>query len=254
MIDIHCHLLPGKDDGAQTLEESVEMARIASQDGITDIIVTPHTHDGLYLNTREETRESMFRLQEELDIHHIPIRLHPGAEVHIHFEFIQHLKTKQFMTVCDQEKYLLLELPTLPLPRFTDRLIDELLENGITPIIAHPERIEALRQEPDRLAGWIKKGAIAQITGDSLTGKMGKRTKQFAIQLVRQRLVHLVASDAHHVRFRRAELSTAYEVLSELLPKDDVTRFHTNAEAILLGELCHVWEIGTFGTKRWWFW
>ncbi|MGD8189494.1 tyrosine-protein phosphatase [Brevibacillus ginsengisoli] len=254
MIDIHCHLLPGRDDGAQTLEEAVEMARIAFQDGITDMIVTPHTYDGIYHNTPEETVESMGILQKELERHHIPIRLHPGAEVHIHFELYKHLMNKQIMTLCDQEKYLLLELPSLTLPLFTDILIDELLQNGIIPIIAHPERIVALRHQQDRLVGWIKKGAIAQITGDSLTGKMGKRTKQFAHKLVRQRLVHLVASDAHRVRYRRAELSEAFTVLSELLPEEDVTRFHYNAQAILHAEPCKVWEIGFVTRKKWWFW
>lgn len=254
MIDIHCHLLPEIDDGAQSLEEAVAMARMASLDGITDIIVTPHTHDGLYQHSLAEIEAATNRLQKELEQRDVAIHLHPGAEVHIHLGLLGHIDTGEVVTLCNQRKYLLLELPFLPLPTFTDQLIDELLQAGITPIIAHPERIEVLRLQPERLARWVEKGAISQVTADSLTGRMGKATKQVAENLIRQRLVHLIASDAHHVRHRRPEISQAFAVLQQLVSSEDIARFHSNAEAVLSGTSCSRWEVAAVREKKWWFW
>ncbi|WP_134685853.1 tyrosine-protein phosphatase [Brevibacillus migulae] len=254
MIDIHSHILPGLDDGARSVEEAVAMARNAWLDGITDMIVTPHTHDGIYHNSLAQIREAVEQLQQVLSSRGIPLTLHVGAEIHIHLELVENLQTALLATLCDQYKYVLLELPSYQLPRFTDKLIEELLKKGVTPIIAHPERLEVLCNQPQLLARWIAKGAVAQVTADSLTGKMGKSTKRVSEAMVKNRLVHLLASDAHHATHRRAELSAAFSVLTELLSKEEAALFHENAKAVLRGLPCRVKEPAQAPARKWWFW
>lgn len=253
LIDIHCHILPGLDDGPATMEEAIEMARIAWNDGITDVIATPHTHDDVYRNGMREIEIAVKSFQIELYKEGIPIRIHPGAEVHIHLDMIHNLNFNQISSLCHQMKHVLLELPSLHLPQFTDDLILELLSNGITPIIAHPERNEVLRNNPNRLARWITEGAMSQVTAGSLLGFMGKSTKQTSHKMVKQRLVHIVASDGHNSTTRKVELSHAYRVLSDLLPENEVEVFSKHAKAILSGESCSLLKPQPQTRKRLWF-
>ncbi|HZG17439.1 MAG TPA: CpsB/CapC family capsule biosynthesis tyrosine phosphatase [Candidatus Bathyarchaeia archaeon] len=254
MIDIHCHILPGLDDGARSIEEAVAMARNAWHDGITDMIATPHTCDGIYHNSLSQIKEAVEQLQRVLTDQGIPLKLHAGAEIHIHHELVANLQAAKLATLCDQHTYVLLELPSIQLPRFTDQLIEELLALGLTPIIAHPERLEVLCNQPQRLAGWIAQGAVAQVTADSLVGKMGKSTKRATEAMIKNRLVHLLASDAHHATHRRAELSAAFSVLAKLVSSEDAALFHENAKAVLLGHPCRAKEPVLAPARKWWFW
>ncbi|HEU4963699.1 MAG TPA: CpsB/CapC family capsule biosynthesis tyrosine phosphatase [Bacilli bacterium] len=250
MIDLHCHILPGLDDGAQTLEDALEMARIAVADGITDIVATPHTRDGVYRNDAEAVLAAVESFQRELEAAEIPLRIHPGAEVHVHVEFVENLLDGNTLTIGNGRKYVLLELPVQSIPRFTDELIYELSVEGITPIIAHPERNVALRENPNRLAEWIEQGAIAQVTAGSLLGKMGERAKKTAELMVQRRLVHVVASDAHNSGRRRPELGEAYRVLASLVDEEEATRYQVNASAVLQGGSCTVLEPAQVVAKK----
>ncbi|MGZ4135512.1 MAG: tyrosine-protein phosphatase [Tumebacillaceae bacterium] len=242
MVDLHCHILPGLDDGAQSLEDALEMARLAVEDGITDIVATPHTHDGIYLNRQSDVLTAVEQFQRALDEHEIPLRIHPGNEVHVHVELIENVTSFESLTIGNQRKYLLFELPVQTIPSYVDDLLYELQVEGITPIIAHPERNAVLRKEPDRLAKWVEDGAIAQVTAGSLVGTMGERSKAAAEYMVTHRLVHVVASDAHNCGNRKTVVRQAFERLGELSSQVEVMNFQSNALAILRGETFHKCE------------
>jgi protein-tyrosine phosphatase len=237
MIDIHCHILPGLDDGAQTLEDALDLARIAVADGITDIVATPHTHDGIYRNDASVVLSAVAEFQQMLDAEQIPLRIHPGAEVHLHLELVENLLSNQTLTLGNQRKYLLLEFPSQSVPNFADDMLYELMIAGITPIIAHPERNTVLREDLNLLRKWVEQGALAQVTAGSLTGKLGERAKLAAQRMVQQRLAHLVASDAHNIRNRRPGLSDAYDLVPQ-----EAEMFKYNAWAVLHGRPCKILE------------
>lgn len=236
MIDLHCHILPGLDDGAQSMEEALEMARMAVQDGMTDIVATPHTYNGLYLNRAVDILKAVDDLQQALDRESIPLRIHPGAEVHVHAECIEHILSSEILTICNGRKYLLLELPFHHIPRFTDDLLYELKIQEIIPIIAHPERNAVLCERPNILVNWIQEGALAQLTAGSLLGHLGERAKSVAEYMVEHGLVHVIASDAHNTRRRRPELRAAYLALAEKFSPELAECFKENARIILRGE------------------
>jgi protein-tyrosine phosphatase len=240
MIDLHCHILPYLDDGPCDLSQALEMARIAVEDGITDIVATPHTENGLYKNSREDVLKAIGNFQGVLNQEGIPLAIHAGSEIHIHCDLVEHVKNSLLLSVCDHRKYILLELPSVFLPRFTDQLLHELKLSDITPIIAHPERYEAVRNHPDRLAKWMEQGAVVQLNAGSLLGHMGKKTKEFALYLLQRGLVHVLASDGHNSERRRPILADAYRYAAKATSVEAALLLKENAKAVLRGEMCSV--------------
>ncbi|TCP58973.1 protein-tyrosine phosphatase [Tumebacillus sp. BK434] len=233
MIDLHCHILPGLDDGARDASTALHMAWAAVHDGITDIVATPHTEDGVYRHSADEVRKAVERLQQQLLEAQVPLRLHPGSEVHIHPELIDQLRAGQIMTLGDQGRYLLLELPLRNVPRVMERIFDDLADRGITTILAHPERNLVLQEQPWRLAAWSEEyGVLAQLTAGSVTGQMGKTLQRTALSFFQSRLAHLVASDAHDLKNRRPELRAAYLKLAAL-DLQEAAGYRERAELIL---------------------
>lgn len=242
MIDLHCHILPGLDDGAQDLQEALDMARMAVQDGITEIVATPHTKNGLYSNDAETILQSTALFQEALDEAQIPLRVHAGSEVHVHFEMIENVLERNVLTINDERAYVLVELPIVNVPHGIESLLHELKVAGITPILAHPERNVVIRRKPELLREWIENGALAQLTADTLLGRMGKKMQVFATYLVQKQLVHVIASDAHNIRTRRPKLRAAYQRLTEIAGHEVSTMFRENSRRIVQGRACTVRE------------
>lgn len=254
LVDIHCHILPSLDDGAKSYQEAIEMARIAWSDGITDIIATPHTRDGLHDQQAAVVLESIQQLRLALEQENILVRIHPGMEIHAHAELVENLFSGEIFSLGNEMKYVLLEFPSTHFPLFSHSLISHLLDRGITPVIAHPERIEVFRHKPSLLREWTSLGAIGQVTAGSLLGFFGQTARASANEFVKQRLVHVIASDGHHTRTRRPELSAAYEALQSLLPEEEVNLFRTNAKAILHGEALPILPaLGKTRQRRWFF-
>lgn len=238
MIDLHCHLLPGIDDGAATVADSLQMARMAVADGITDIVVTPHLGNGVYHVTSEKIRRKVASLQQTLLREKIPLQLHPGAEVYLHDRLAENLQNGSVITIGDGGKYLLLELPVLSLPRFTEKLLDNLRQLEIIPIIAHPECQVVLQEQPQILGRWRRDyGCVNQVSAASLAGKMGNRARKTAIRLLQSGLAQVIASDAHNTGCRCPGLSQAYAALAAINP-DLAAICQTNAVAILQGRPC----------------
>jgi protein-tyrosine phosphatase len=238
MVDLHSHILPALDDGAQGLQEALEMARVAVADGISDVIATPHMADGVFDNSRARVLAAVPRLQEKLQQAGIALRVHPGAEVHLHEGLLQSLRREQVLTMANGGRYLLLELPVMGMPMCTETVLYELRLARVTPIIAHPERNVVLREQPELLAAWVRQGVLAQLTAGALLGEMGRRAQTVAERMVREGLVQMIASDAHDPQRRRPVLRAALERVAEVASEDVRARFEHNAGAVLQGKAC----------------
>ncbi|SDS96998.1 protein-tyrosine phosphatase [Paenibacillaceae bacterium GAS479] len=235
MIDIHTHILPGIDDGASHQEHLLELATAAVQEGITDIIATPHHANGVYWNPANEVRALLEQSQKLLDKQGLSLRLHAGQEIRVHGELLENLERGELLRLADTP-YMLLEMPTREIPQEMAELIYELTLLGVRPVIAHPERnMEALR-EPHRLEELIDLGAWTQVTTHSLLGLYGKNIEKGAWSMVKNGLIHLVSSDAHHAQRRGFKLSEAYTLIEARMGQAVRHYFEANAVRLLAGE------------------
>ncbi|RLB30200.1 MAG: tyrosine protein phosphatase [Deltaproteobacteria bacterium] len=235
MIDLHCHILPGVDDGAKSLEESLLMARRAVEDGIHTIVATPHTLNGIYINSAREVTPKVASLQETLSKNHIKLQLYVGADVHLCPHMLELIESGDAGTINNARKYILLEFPSQVVPPKVKDEIFSLKLNGITPIISHLERNPVIQHNIDILYEFIRMGALCQVTAMSITGDFGGIAMQCAERLLRHRMVHVIASDAHSSESRPPVLSQAVEAAAEILENyDDAERMVTEVPAAIL--------------------
>ncbi len=216
LIDLHCHILPGIDDGAPDLETSLQMARIAVDDGITVTACTPHMMPGYYENTSEGVRAAVVALQAELDTAGIPLRLVTGADVHLVPGLASGLRDGSKLTLADT-RYFLFEPPhnTAP-PRMAEAVFD-CMAAGFHPLITHPERLRWIEDHYGLMVQLAQAGAWMQITAGSVTGRFGKRTQYWAERMLDEGIVHILATDAHNLRSRSPVLSEAVHAVSKRL-------------------------------------
>jgi len=214
MVDIHSHILPGIDDGAKTLDDSLALCRIAAGDGIVTIATTPHLMEFKYPNTRETIEGPFELLRRAVEAEGLPLRLVRGSEVHVAADLVVRLRDGDLMTYDDNRKYMLLEFPFQDVVSGTEEVVYRLKLAGVTPVLAHPERIGFFMKNLSRLETLVRLGALAQVTGGSLLGTFGERSERAAWRMVARGLVHAVASDAHDTRHRRPELRAATELLA----------------------------------------
>jgi protein-tyrosine phosphatase len=211
MVDIHCHLLPGIDDGPDTLNEALQMAEAAIAGGITHVVATPHAND-----TYDFNPERVKALRQELAAHlGGRLALATGCDFHLNAQNLKALEQSPASYTINQKNYLLVEFSEFSIPRSMDQTLHQLQLRGLTPVITHPERNAILRQQPERLARWIHQGCAAQVTGGALIGGFGPSTQKTAEKWVAQGLIHFVASDAHNLRGRPPELRAAYEAVKK---------------------------------------
>lgn len=201
MIDTHTHILPHVDDGPNDIQQSLIILQQAVKQGITGMIVTPHSFHSRYHVPYETLNIQKNRLQAELLKHNIPITLYAGHEVFL-TESILHNDTSSHIHTLAHSKYLLLELPNHFIPMYVIESIRKLLTNHTIPVIAHPERNRSLKERPQLLQQLIQLGAVAQVCADSLAGQYGRSTQKFALSLIRANLVHLYGSDVHNTTTR----------------------------------------------------
>jgi protein-tyrosine phosphatase len=235
MIDIHCHILPGVDDGPNDTKGSIAMARAAVAEGISTIIATPH-FNGKYENTKEIILEKVKQLNEVLIEEKIPLTILPGQEPRIYGEILEDYEHDRILTLNDSGKYLFIELASNHVPRYTERLMYDIQMREITPIIVHPERNQEIIENPDILFNLVEKGALTQVTASSLTGDFGKKIKKFSFQLIESNLTHFIASDAHNVESRKFRMNQAYGDVDKQFGMQTVYMFQENAELLVNGD------------------
>ncbi len=217
MIDLHCHILPGVDDGSQSEDESLLMARKAVRDGIHTIVATPHTLNGVYTNPAKQVTSKATDLQRALTDNHIALKLHAGADVHLCPRMLGRIETGEAGTINNAKKYILLELPSQAIPPAVKDEIFTLMVNGITPIVTHPERNPTIQHNMNVLYELVRMGALCQVTAMSITGDFGATIMRCAERLLTHRLVHVIASDAHSADTRPPVLSVAVEAAAEIM-------------------------------------
>ena len=219
MIDTHAHMLPGIDDGAPTLEDAVALCRMAAEDGIRMSVCTPHINFR-YENHRDTIEAPFQELREAIRKEGIALELVKGAEVHMAPDIVEKVKRKDLVTYNDAGCYLLLEFPFQPVMTGDDEMVYRLRLAGVTPVIAHPERIAWFMNDPDRLFRLIRLGALGQVTGGSILGKFGEKSRRAAMTMMERNLVHMVASDAHDVSYRRPLLAEAAAAITQQFGDD----------------------------------
>lgn len=227
MIDIHCHILPGIDDGPVEESEALEMASRAVKDGITDIICTPHHLPGLYPTTPDRIHAAVRILQNDLKAANIPLTLHPGMEVHISAADPDLVHQGRLLSLNRLGNALLVEFPHQFVPPNVDSLFWSFITSRIRPVLAHVERYPALMADPSVLTDWARMGVITQITASSLLGRFGPEVEDFAWQLIEHNLAHVVATDAHSPDFRRPHMHEAAQEIQDrfgLQTSQDMTR------------------------------
>ena len=200
MIDIHTHILPGIDDGADSFEESIELLKNASSCGVTDVVVTPHFILGSNYNCDNKTkRELVKELKNNIKKENINIKIHLGNEIFIDNEILKLIKKGQITTI-NSSKYFLFELPISNNYKGLDEFIFEAKNRGLTPILAHPERYAIFKQNPQKLFELIEKGVLLQCNIGSFFNKYNKDAKKLVMLLIKHKAVSFIASDTHSTR------------------------------------------------------
>ncbi len=235
MIDIHSHILPGLDDGATTMEDSLEMAKLAVSEGIKTIIATPHHKNGNYDNEKKNILQSMDQFKEQLTINQIPLTVLPGQEVRVYGELLEEWEQGSIQTINDAP-YILIEFPSNHIPRFAKTLFFEMLNKGLYPILVHPERNAAIIENPNLLYDFVQMGVASQLTNGSITGKFGKKIKKISADLIAANLIHFIASDAHNTLSRQFWMNEAFDEIEKQFGMDYLYYFNENAQLLIEGQ------------------
>lgn len=217
MIDLHCHLLPGIDDGAQNISDSIALAKAASDSGITHVVCTPHIHEGYFDNDIDIISSTHEIFKAALVREGIPLKSYFAAEVRINPRIVTLANTKRlpFLGYLNDKPVLLLELPHSHIPAGTEQLINWLKKNNILPMIAHPERNREILANYSK-ANWLRgKGVLFQLTAGAITGTFGERVQRCVYKLLDDGFADIVATDAHNLHKRPPELAGAYTRLSK---------------------------------------
>ncbi|NMH70540.1 tyrosine protein phosphatase [Bacillus sp. RO3] len=236
MIDIHSHILPGVDDGAVTIQDSVNMARLAVSEGIDRIIATPHHMNGKYENERIDILHKVDELNLHLKQEKIDLDVLPGQECRIFGELLEDYQQGKLLTLNGVSSYLFVEFPSSSVPRYADRLFYDMQNEGVIPVIVHPERNAELIERPDRLYNLVKNGAATQLTASSLTGYFGKNIQKFSQKLIEANLTHFIASDAHNIHNRSFKMEEAMDTLEKKYGIDMIYYYTENAELLIEGK------------------
>ena len=211
MVDIHCHILPGLDDGSDTMETSIEMAEMAIAEGVTHVVGTPHANSH-YKFDPELIRQRRDELQEAVGDR---LALATGCDFHLDFENLQDLEKNLRKYTINQKNYLLVEFAEFSIPPSMDDTMHRLHLLGLSPIITHPERNPTLRAKPERMYRWLHQGSHVQITAQSILGRFGSSAQEVAARWLDEDRVHFVASDAHNLKTRPLQLRAAFEAVSK---------------------------------------
>ena len=219
MIDIHTHILPMIDDGPTTVQESLEMCRIAVNDGIKKIIATPHVQNGMYDLDVNKVIEKISMLNQLVKQEGLDLVIFPGAEVHINDRLLdaEILRESSILTINGGKKYILLEFPFQWVPPKTEQIIFKLKSMGFTPILPHLERNYRIQRNPNMVVHFVEMGAILQVTAQSIIGDFDAAPLKCVLWMLKNNLVHVIASDAHSPGARPPILSNAVKVVSDML-------------------------------------
>lgn len=216
MIDLHCHILPGIDDGAPDVGTALEMARVAVADGIEVVACTPHIYPGLYDNNGPDILRRTGELQMRLDDTGINLKLVAGCDAHMTPTMIAELASGHIPTLAGS-RYFLFEPPHHVAPPRLEETVLATIDAGYVPIITHPERLSWIESHYEIMGRIVEAGAWMQLTAGAVTGRFGSRSQYWAERLLDDGLSHLLATDAHNLRNRKPKLSGAVAAVTARL-------------------------------------
>lgn len=233
MIDIHCHILPGIDDGPLSWEMTAEMCRIAAEDGTTHIVATPHANDE-YAYDRDRFTEMLGQLH---DAANGELTFSIGCDFHLSHDNLQDALAHPSRYTIGDTQYLLIEFSDYGIPPSAKQDIFALRSCGLVPVVTHPERNRPLLKSPEMVLRLIEQGCLVQVTADAITGAWGSRSQKMAEWLLQREAVHVIASDAHDPVRRRPILSRARKAVAEMMGAEVADALViANPEAIVEGE------------------
>ncbi len=254
MIDLHCHILPGIDDGPDLFEESLYMARKAFSDGVLSVAATPHNLNGVYINIFEKISGSVENLQKMFNAYRVNIKLFPGSEEYFRPGLAHRLMSGESSTLNNTGRYVLVEFPFESFPSEAKDEFFQLKLKGITPIVAHPERNTTIQNKIELVSELISAGAMMQITAMSITGELGEAAKSCSHLMLENRMAHIIASDAHSADFRTPVLSHAVDVAAGILKsrQEAIAMVSEAPDAVLKGLPVCIPEHRNVRKKKWW--
>ncbi|NOH16244.1 tyrosine-protein phosphatase [Clostridium cochlearium] len=231
MLDIHCHIIPSVDDGADSLETSFNMLKIAEKDSTKIIIATPHFWIGHYENSYLDVVEKVKSLNEKIIENKMNIKILPGQEIFLDNK-TNKLYKEGIVNCLNGGKYMLIELPMMDMPKSALDNIYELRIKGITPILAHPERYKYIVEKPSNINQFIREGCLIQINTGSIKGIFGKKIKKTAEILIKHGICNFIASDAHTIGNRCPGLLSSLEKVKSI-NKEVYLNFKDNCNMLL---------------------
>ena len=233
VIDLHCHLLPGIDDGSRSVEMSVRMAQALLDDGVQAVACTPHILPGLYNNTGPAIRAATAELQAALTAAGVPLQLVTGADNHLVPGMVDGLRSGQLLSLADT-RYVLVEPPHHIVPPRIEVAFFELQSAGYVPILTHPERLTWVSSHYDIVERLAKSGVLMQITAASVLGTFGRAALTLAERMLDEGLVHILATDSHDMDRRQPCLGRARDRAAERVGEQEATHLvHTRPRGIL---------------------
>ena len=207
MVDIHSHIVFGVDDGAKTIEDSVDMLEIAAEAGTTDIVATPHS-DLRFRFDPQLVRDRIAEMQQRLGD---KIRIHRGCDFHLYFDNIRSCLADRTPYTINGHRYLMVEFSERQIPKNIGEVFNDMLQHEITPVVTHPERNALLMADVPTLIEWVRMGCLMQVTAQSFTGRFGKSAEANCRKLMDHKIVHFVASDAHDTEWRPPDMRESRE-------------------------------------------
>ncbi len=223
MIDLHCHLLPGIDDGPETMEEALALAAHAVRNGIVRAVVTPHIHVGRYRNELASITADLTRFRTELKRRNIPLELGLGGEVRLGEDIIAMVAEERIPYLGERDGYriMLLELPHSHVPVGSDKFVGWLLKQKIRPMIAHPERNKDVHHDINKIPPFVSMGCWLQVTAGAVAGNFGEPSRKRAVQLLERGWVTVLASDAHNLEHRPPELEPGRRAAAAIVGEEE---------------------------------
>lgn len=237
MFDTHCHILPMVDDGSSSLQESLNMIKIAYDDGVRAMLATPHKNHPIDFRPQKTAEESFELLRSAVMDIYPDLELYLGAEFYITDDYLSVLEKNENELVTGNSRYILIEFDRSVSCEYMSDAVHELKVRGFRPIIAHAEMYSALTDSPENVYRLKDQGALIQLTVSSIEGKRGSRITSFCEDLIKNSAVDFAASDAHGEQRRKPLLSSAYKKVTELAGKDAADRmFVINPQLMISGQ------------------
>ena len=214
-VDIHCHLLPGVDDGSSDMEETLKMLHVAAENGISDMIFTPHYKQGRVGTPRGNIGELLDDVRREAKSEGIDIRLYPGTEIYYNSSLEEKLESGWLSTMNDTD-YVLVEFSPMETFPYIKNAMDDLFSLGYRPIMAHVERYRCMLGSVENVRTLHKTGVQIQVNAGSVAGEFGFGVKHFVKKLLKEQLIDYIGTDAHSIDGRRPELVKCVEVVKKI--------------------------------------